>query len=269
MMQLRFLALIVVVAVVGAFRAALPRAMRSSTSLNANVLETAKSAGCFNTLIAALKAAGLEDAMAAPGQFSLFAPSDDAFAKLPPGTVESLLKDPAKLASILKYHVVPEKMKPTRNGKNWDTLCIGEDGFPKQLVVKVTNWECEMFIFGGQTEPSQVTTPPGNCDMGSNYQGVTCDNGVIHQVNEVLIPYEGTIPPKITHIGAGDIKGTKTLQMGFYVPQEGTGFAKWYPREDLSVLDPIKVGKTWTDAGHWTTGHEKQADDGSKGYVAK
>ncbi len=103
-----------------------------------------------------------------------------------------------------------------------------------------------------------MTTPPGNCDLGSNYQGVSCDNGVIHQANEMLIPYEGTIPPKIIFIGAGDIEGTKTLQMGFYGPQEGTGFAKWYPREDLSVLDPIKVGKTWTDAGHWTTGYQME-----------
>lgn len=214
MIAFRFLALVAVVAVVGAFRAALPRAMRSSTSLNANLLETVKSAGTFKTLVAALEAAGLQDALTSPGPFTVFAPSDDAFEKLPAGTVEGLLKDPKKLATILQYHVVPQKMKPTRNGKNWDTLCMGEDGFPKQLVVKVTNWACEMYIFGGQTEPSKVTTPPGNCDMGSNYEGVACDNGVIHQINEVLIPYEGTIPPKITFIGAGDIEGTKTLQTG-------------------------------------------------------
>ncbi len=72
----------------------------------ANSAETAVSAGSFATLVTALKAAGLDEALAGKGPFTVFAPTDDAFKKLPAGTVEGLLKDIPKLKSILLYHVV-------------------------------------------------------------------------------------------------------------------------------------------------------------------
>jgi uncharacterized surface protein with fasciclin (FAS1) repeats len=71
-----------------------------------NIVETAQSAGTFTTLIAAAQAAGLADTLATTDGITVFAPTDEAFAKLPAGTVEGLLKEPAKLAEILKYHVV-------------------------------------------------------------------------------------------------------------------------------------------------------------------
>ncbi len=78
----------------------------------ANIVETAQAAGQFNTLLAAAKAAGLADALAEGGPFTVFAPTDAAFKKLPAGTVETLLKpeNKEKLAAILKYHVVPGRM---------------------------------------------------------------------------------------------------------------------------------------------------------------
>ena len=77
----------------------------------ADIVDTAV-AGNFNTLVAAVKAAGLVDTLKGPGPFTVFAPTDEAFAKLPPGTLESLLKpeNKAKLQSILTYHVVPGKV---------------------------------------------------------------------------------------------------------------------------------------------------------------
>src|SRR5450432_922091 len=72
----------------------------------ADIVDTAVAAGNFTTLVAAVKAAGLVDTLKGAGPFTVFAPTDDAFAKLPPGTVDALLKDPAKLKSILLYHVV-------------------------------------------------------------------------------------------------------------------------------------------------------------------
>ena len=66
--------------------------------------------GKFNTLVAAVKAAGLVDTLKGPGPFTVFAPTDEAFAKLPPGTVDGLLKDVPKLKSILLYHVVSGKV---------------------------------------------------------------------------------------------------------------------------------------------------------------
>ena len=75
-----------------------------------NIVETAQAAGSFKTLLAAAEAAGLVGTLTGKGPFTVFAPTDEAFAKLPKGTVESLLKDKAKLTAILTYHVVPGKV---------------------------------------------------------------------------------------------------------------------------------------------------------------
>jgi uncharacterized surface protein with fasciclin (FAS1) repeats len=85
--------------------------LASSIASAADIVDTAV-AGKFNTLVAAVKAAGLVDTLKGPGPFTVFAPTDEAFAKLPPGTLEMLLKpeNKAKLQSILKYHVVAGKV---------------------------------------------------------------------------------------------------------------------------------------------------------------
>jgi len=75
-----------------------------------NIVETARDAGSFKTLLTAAEAAGLAETLSGAGPFTVFAPSDEAFAKLPAGTVESLLKDKEKLSAILKYHIVSGKM---------------------------------------------------------------------------------------------------------------------------------------------------------------
>ncbi len=75
-----------------------------------NIVETADSAGSFKTLVAAVKAAGLVDALSSAGPFTVFAPNDEAFAKLPAGTVQALLQDIPKLRSILTYHVISGKV---------------------------------------------------------------------------------------------------------------------------------------------------------------
>lgn len=76
----------------------------------ADIVDTAVNAGSFNTLVTAVKAVGLVDTLKGPGPFTVFAPTDDAFAKLPDGTVESLLNDIPLLTKILTYHVVPGKV---------------------------------------------------------------------------------------------------------------------------------------------------------------
>jgi len=75
-----------------------------------DIVDTAVGAGSFKTLVAAVTAASLVDTLKSAGPFTVFAPSDEAFAKLPAGTVESLLKDIPKLAAILTYHVVSGKV---------------------------------------------------------------------------------------------------------------------------------------------------------------
>ncbi|MBD0363888.1 MAG: fasciclin domain-containing protein, partial [Coleofasciculus sp. C3-bin4] len=76
----------------------------------ADIVDTAVSAGSFNTLVTAVKAAGLVETLKGPGPFTVFAPTDEAFAKLPKGTVDSLLNDIPQLTKILKYHVVSGKV---------------------------------------------------------------------------------------------------------------------------------------------------------------
>jgi uncharacterized surface protein with fasciclin (FAS1) repeats len=71
-----------------------------------DIVDTAISAGSFRTLVQAVQAAGLVETLKGPGPFTVFAPTDEAFSRLPPGTVEGLLKDPARLRSVLTYHVL-------------------------------------------------------------------------------------------------------------------------------------------------------------------
>src|SRR3954451_11652682 len=83
----------------------------SAYAADKDIVDTAVAAGDFTTLTAALTAAGLVDTLKGPGPFTVFAPTDDAFAKLPAGTVDTLLKDPkGDLSQILTYHVVPGKV---------------------------------------------------------------------------------------------------------------------------------------------------------------
>ena len=72
-----------------------------------NIVDTATNAGSFATLVAAVQAAGLGATLSGPGPFTVFAPTDEAFAELPAGTVQGLLKDIPKLTQILTFHVVP------------------------------------------------------------------------------------------------------------------------------------------------------------------
>lgn len=78
-----------------------------------NIINTAINAGNFKTLVAAVQAAGLVDTLNGEGPFTVFAPTDEAFAKLPEGTVDNLLKNPNELAKILTYHVVAGKVMST------------------------------------------------------------------------------------------------------------------------------------------------------------
>jgi uncharacterized surface protein with fasciclin (FAS1) repeats len=131
----------------------------------ANIVELAVQSGSFNTLVAAVKAAGLVETLSGPGPFTVFAPNDDAFAKLPEGTVEALLKDIPKLKSILTYHVVPGKM-------------MAAD------VVKAKSLETV------QGQSITVDTSDGVKVDGANViqTDIEADNGVCHVIDSVILP---------------------------------------------------------------------------------
>lgn len=131
----------------------------------ANIVDTAINAGSFNTLVAAVKAAGLVDTLKGAGPFTVFAPTDDAFAKLPAGTVDSLLKDLPKLKKILTYHVVSGKVMAA------DVVKLKSATTVEGSDVKIDASK------GVKINDSTVTTPD-----------VATDNGVIHIIDTVLIP---------------------------------------------------------------------------------
>ncbi|MCI4677728.1 fasciclin domain-containing protein [Rhodoblastus acidophilus] len=134
----------------------------------ADIVDTAASAGSFNTLVTAVKAAGLVDTLKSPGPFTVFAPTDEAFKKLPKGTVESLLKpeNKAKLVKILTYHVV--------RGKIPSSEVVG-----KRPSVKTV--EGQKLHIDGRHGVKVNRAHVVKAD-------VEADNGVIHAIDKVLIP---------------------------------------------------------------------------------
>jgi uncharacterized surface protein with fasciclin (FAS1) repeats len=147
---------------------AIPMAFTSVTAQAADIVDTAVSAGQFNTLVAAVKAAGLVDTLKGEGPFTVFAPTDEAFAKLPAGTVEGLLKPENKeqLVAILTYHVVPGKiMSGDVAGKK--TMAKTVQG--GDITVDATNG---VMVNGAKVVKADIAT----------------DNGVIHVIDAVILP---------------------------------------------------------------------------------
>ncbi|SLN31664.1 Immunogenic protein MPT70 precursor [Roseovarius albus] len=133
-----------------------------------DIVDTAVEAGSFGTLVAAVQAAGLVDTLKGDGPFTVFAPTDEAFAALPEGTVETLLKPENKdqLITILTYHVVPEKvMAGDIAGKKAQVLTVEGD----RLSVDARN--------GVKVDGAKVVAAD-----------VEASNGVIHVIDKVLIP---------------------------------------------------------------------------------
>jgi uncharacterized surface protein with fasciclin (FAS1) repeats len=131
----------------------------------ADIVDTAVSAGSFNTLVTAVKAAGLVDTLKGKGPFTVFAPTDEAFAKIPKADLEALLKDKEKLTAVLTYHVVPGK------------------------------------VMAADVKPGEVKTVQGNSLMVQAKDGavsvdgakvlktdIGASNGVIHVIDSVVIP---------------------------------------------------------------------------------
>ncbi|HBJ39043.1 MAG TPA: fasciclin [Planctomycetaceae bacterium] len=134
------------------------------------IVETAVGAGKFNTLVAAVKAAGLVDALSGEGPLTVFAPTDEAFAKLPKGTVESLLlpENKDKLVAILTYHVV-------------------SGSYPAAKVVKADSLK----TLQGQAISIKVSDDGVSVDKAKVVAtDVMCSNGVIHIIDSVILPKE-------------------------------------------------------------------------------
>ncbi len=129
-----------------------------------DIVDTAVAAGSFKTLVTAVQAAGLVDTLKGPGPFTVFAPSDEAFAKIPKAQLDALLKDKAKLTAVLTYHVVPGKVmaKDVKAGK----------------VKTVQGGEITVGTMGGVTVDNAKVVATD----------VAASNGVIHVIDTVIMP---------------------------------------------------------------------------------
>ena len=143
-------------------------ALIASSHTKMDIVDTAVKAGSFNTLVAAVQAAGLAETLKGEGPFTVFAPTDDAFAKLPAGTLDDLLKpeNKDKLAAILTYHVVSGKVMAK------DVMTLKE--------AKTVNGQSVMVSMEADTvmiDNAKVV----NAD-------IECSNGVIHVIDTVILP---------------------------------------------------------------------------------
>lgn len=166
------LALVASVGAAGIAGGPVTEARAPEQAASANIVDTAAANGNFKTLLAAVEAAGLTSTLKGPGPFTVFAPTDAAFAALPAGTVDGLLKDPAKLKDILLYHVVSGQV-------------LAAD------AAKLT----EAKTVQGGTLP--IVASGGSVTVGGA-KVVTADvrasNGVIHVIDKVLIPPAAAAP---------------------------------------------------------------------------
>jgi uncharacterized surface protein with fasciclin (FAS1) repeats len=130
-----------------------------------DIVDTAISAGSFNTLVAAVQAADLVDTLKGPGPFTVFAPTDDAFAKIPKADLDALLADKEKLTAVLTYHVVPGKV-------------MAADVKPG-MVKTVQGGEITVAVQGNAVKVDNATVVKTD---------INTSNGVIHVIDTVIMP---------------------------------------------------------------------------------
>jgi uncharacterized surface protein with fasciclin (FAS1) repeats len=135
-----------------------------------DIVDTAMSSGMFNTLVEAVKAAGLVETLKCPGPFTVFAPTDEAFAKVPKADLDMLLKDPAKLKSILTFHVVEGKLMASDLAQH-EYLQAVSGG---ELRIDAKRWHLHKNM---KINGANIIKPD-----------LVVDNGVCHAIDKVLMP---------------------------------------------------------------------------------
>lgn len=139
--------------------------LTASTAISADIVDTAASAGQFTTLVAAIKKADLVDTLKAAGPYTVFAPTDEAFAKLPKGALEGLLKDREKLTAVLTYHVVPGRVMAADVRPGSVKTVQGES-------LTITTKNDRVMIDGARVVQTDIAA----------------SNGVIHVIDSVVLP---------------------------------------------------------------------------------
>ncbi|MDF1699756.1 MAG: fasciclin domain-containing protein [Planctomycetota bacterium] len=153
----------------------------SMTTAKADIVDTAVKAGSFNTLVTAVKAADLVETLKGPGPFTVFAPSDAAFAKVPAATLQGLLADKAALTKVLTYHVVPGRITAAQAMKaDWAKTAMGQSLRIKSDTQGIT-------VDGARVIKADIET----------------SNGIIHVIDRVVLPRKDIVD---TAVAAGSFK---------------------------------------------------------------
>jgi uncharacterized surface protein with fasciclin (FAS1) repeats len=152
--------------VAGATAALVTSAARPAQAQAQDIVETAVAAGQFTTLAKALTAAGLVETLKGPGPFTVFAPTDEAFAKLPAGTLEKLLADKKALTRVLTYHVVPGRL-------------MAADVVKQPKVTTVAGPQATIMAHGGSAMIDKANIVKAD---------IAASNGVIHVIDAVILP---------------------------------------------------------------------------------
>jgi uncharacterized surface protein with fasciclin (FAS1) repeats len=147
-----------------------PQGNRESSGPTKNIVDTAIAAGNFTTLVAGIKAAGLTDTLTGKGPFTFFAPTDEAFTKLPAGALDALLKDTAKLKAVLSYHLVAGRVL-AQDFKSGEVMTV--QGSPLTAMV----FSSDVQVNGAHVRQRDITT----------------SNGVIHVIDAVIMPRTWTL----------------------------------------------------------------------------
>ena len=151
------------------------------SSAKADIVDTAVKAGSFNTLVTAVKAAGLVETLKGPGPFTVFAPSDEAFALLPEATLQGLLADKAALAKVLTYHVVPGRITAAQAMKaDWAKTAMGQS-------LRIETDAHGVTVDGARVIKADIET----------------SNGIIHVIDRVVLPRKDIVD---TAVAAGSFK---------------------------------------------------------------
>lgn len=150
---------------VRAYKTGMGYGNKSKSRAQGDIVDTAVAAGSFNTLVAAVKAAGLVDTLKGDGPFTVFAPTDDAFAKLPKEKLDALLRDKAALTKVLTYHVVSGKVKAA------DVVTMNSVGTVEGQSLKIKAGDAAM-INNAKVIKTDIAT----------------SNGIIHVIDSVMLP---------------------------------------------------------------------------------
>ncbi len=184
-----------------------------------SIAETAIEAGNFNTLVAAAKAADLVGALSGGQELTVFAPTDDAFSKLPPGTVESLLlpENKAKLIAVLTYHVVPGRVSAV-------------DAYGLSSATTLNGQKLDLKLRDDMPKINNATLVTSD---------IRCANGVIHVIDEVLLPADKSIPVAATEAGVFDtlLAAVNAADLGGVLSGKGP-FTVFAPTDDAFAKLP-------------------------------